>query len=212
MSSSGISWAIWKSAPSFRQITMPALYHSVFCRPEKHVHTWIKKEKTALGSQPAAEVWRRRQISICSQYAGPVATDRCRRCPSCSKPAPRRCCWSTGQADRQTDTISLQRRSPIEATCSVKILKALFTAVSCSTCCRLASSSCCIASVSRRCVSAARLLRSSSVSSSCSRSRRARSASARSSRSSARRRRSCAASHLRRNSFYKPPACDCKSN
>jgi len=34
MSGSGISWAICKSAPRFRQITMPALHHSVFYRPD----------------------------------------------------------------------------------------------------------------------------------------------------------------------------------
>jgi len=31
---SGISWAICKSAPSSRQITMPAPHHSVFYRPD----------------------------------------------------------------------------------------------------------------------------------------------------------------------------------
>ena len=31
---SGISWDICKSAPTSRQITMPALYHSVFYRPD----------------------------------------------------------------------------------------------------------------------------------------------------------------------------------
>jgi len=30
VSGSGISWAIYKSAPRFRQITMPAPHHSVF--------------------------------------------------------------------------------------------------------------------------------------------------------------------------------------
>jgi len=34
VSSSGISWAIRKSAPSSRQITMPAPHHSVFYRPD----------------------------------------------------------------------------------------------------------------------------------------------------------------------------------
>ena len=33
VSGSGISWAICKSAPSPRQITMPASHHSVFYRP-----------------------------------------------------------------------------------------------------------------------------------------------------------------------------------
>ena len=33
-SGSGISWAICKSAPSSRQITMPAPHHSVFYRPD----------------------------------------------------------------------------------------------------------------------------------------------------------------------------------
>ena len=34
VSGSGISWAICKSAPSSRQITMPAPHHSVFYRPD----------------------------------------------------------------------------------------------------------------------------------------------------------------------------------
>ena len=34
MSGSGISWAICKSAPHSRQITMPAPHHSVFYRPD----------------------------------------------------------------------------------------------------------------------------------------------------------------------------------
>ena len=34
VSGSGISWAICKSAPCLRQITMPAPYHSVFYRPD----------------------------------------------------------------------------------------------------------------------------------------------------------------------------------
>ena len=34
MSCSGISWAICKSAPRSRQITMPASHHSVFYRPD----------------------------------------------------------------------------------------------------------------------------------------------------------------------------------
>ena len=34
VSSSGISWAICKSAPRSRQITAPALHHSVFYRPD----------------------------------------------------------------------------------------------------------------------------------------------------------------------------------
>ena len=34
VSGSGISWAICKSAPSFRQITMPTPHHSVFYRPD----------------------------------------------------------------------------------------------------------------------------------------------------------------------------------
>jgi len=33
-SGSGISWAVCKSAPSPRQITMPALHHSDFCSPD----------------------------------------------------------------------------------------------------------------------------------------------------------------------------------
>ena len=36
MSGSGISWAICKSAPRSRQITMPALHHSDFYRPDEN--------------------------------------------------------------------------------------------------------------------------------------------------------------------------------
>jgi len=51
VSSSGISWAICKSAPWLRHITMPAPHHSVFYRPDvlpaaqptasKHWRQWI---------------------------------------------------------------------------------------------------------------------------------------------------------------------------
>ena len=34
VSGSGISWAVWKSAPHSRQITTPAPHHSVFYRPD----------------------------------------------------------------------------------------------------------------------------------------------------------------------------------
>ena len=34
MSGSGISWAMYKSAPHSRQVTMPAPHHSVFYRPD----------------------------------------------------------------------------------------------------------------------------------------------------------------------------------
>jgi len=34
VSGSGISWAMCKSAPRYRQITMPAPHHSVFYRPD----------------------------------------------------------------------------------------------------------------------------------------------------------------------------------
>ena len=36
VSGSGISWAICKSAPRYRQITMPALHHSDFYRPDEN--------------------------------------------------------------------------------------------------------------------------------------------------------------------------------
>jgi len=42
VSGSGVGWAICKSAPRSRQITMPAPHHSVFCRPDAlpaaHIH------------------------------------------------------------------------------------------------------------------------------------------------------------------------------
>jgi len=53
VSSSGISWAICKSAPRSRQITMPARHHSVFNRPDalpaaqptasKHWRHWMNE-------------------------------------------------------------------------------------------------------------------------------------------------------------------------
>jgi len=60
VSGSGISWAICKSAPRSRQITMPAPHHSVFYRPDAlpaalHIHPMTtnssnksKKEFTAI--------------------------------------------------------------------------------------------------------------------------------------------------------------------
>ena len=53
VSGSGISWAICKSVPHSRQITMPAPHHSVFYRPDAlpaaqpivSKHQWHKKEK-----------------------------------------------------------------------------------------------------------------------------------------------------------------------
>jgi len=48
VSGSGISWAICKSAPRSRQITMPASHHSVFYRPD-----------ALLAAQPtASKQWR----------------------------------------------------------------------------------------------------------------------------------------------------------
>ena len=53
VSGSGISWAICKSAPCSRKITMPAPHHSVFCRPD-----------ALLAAQPtASKHWR--------QFPGP---------------------------------------------------------------------------------------------------------------------------------------------
>ena len=48
VSGSGISWAICKSAPCFRQITTPAPYHSVFYRPDA----------LSAAQPPASKHWR----------------------------------------------------------------------------------------------------------------------------------------------------------
>jgi len=47
VSGSGISWAMYKSAPCSRQIIMPAPHHSVFYRPDA-LHA----------AQPASKHWR----------------------------------------------------------------------------------------------------------------------------------------------------------
>ena len=71
MSGSGISWDICKSAPSSRQITMPAPHHSVFYRPDalpaaqptasKHwrgiAAQHIKKVKVAHTRLPSIGFW-----------------------------------------------------------------------------------------------------------------------------------------------------------
>jgi len=46
VSGSGISWAICKSAPRSRQITMPAPHHSVFYRPDALPATQQKHQST----------------------------------------------------------------------------------------------------------------------------------------------------------------------
>jgi len=55
VSGNGISWAICKSAPRSRQITMPAPHHSVFYRPD-----------ALLTAQPtASKHWRHSSCSFC---------------------------------------------------------------------------------------------------------------------------------------------------
>ena len=53
MSGSGISWAICKSAPRSRQITMPASHHSVFYRPDV----------LPAAQPPASKHWRPNKIN-----------------------------------------------------------------------------------------------------------------------------------------------------
>ena len=48
VSGSGISWAICKSAPCSRHLTMPAPHHSVFYRPDAHPATQPTASKHAL--------------------------------------------------------------------------------------------------------------------------------------------------------------------
>ena len=65
MSGSGISWAICKSAPRFRQTTTPALHHSSFYRPDALPAT-----------QPtASKHWR--QFKIRNQQQNKMFTDVC---------------------------------------------------------------------------------------------------------------------------------------
>ena len=54
VSSSGISWAICKSAPRSRQITMPTPHHSVFYRPD-----------ALLAAQPTASMHWRDEVNTC---------------------------------------------------------------------------------------------------------------------------------------------------
>ena len=57
VSGSGISWAICKSAPWSRQITMPAPHHSVFYMPDALPAT-----------QPTvSKQWRQRQLTNCGK-------------------------------------------------------------------------------------------------------------------------------------------------
>ena len=57
MSGSDISWAICKSAPRSRQITMPARHHSVFYRPD-----------ALPAAQPtASKHWRHKSVPVIEQ-------------------------------------------------------------------------------------------------------------------------------------------------
>ena len=64
VSGNGISWAVCKSAPCSRQITMPALHHSVFlqigcpsCRPTNSIKA-LKALKTLLTNKKHSEIWK----------------------------------------------------------------------------------------------------------------------------------------------------------
>ena len=58
VSGSGISWAIWKSAPRSRQITMPAPHRSVFYRPD-----------ALPAAQPTvSKHWRQQQYNNSEQF------------------------------------------------------------------------------------------------------------------------------------------------
>ena len=67
MSGSGISWAICKSAPRSRQITMPAPHHSVFYRPDA----------LSVAQQRQSTEGNFLTVSIRSLYFVVVAKDSC---------------------------------------------------------------------------------------------------------------------------------------
>ena len=71
MSGSGISWAICKTAPRFRQITTPAPHHSVFYRPD-----------ALPAAQPtASKHWRHTHTDARQCYV-----NRCMNCGSSNRP------------------------------------------------------------------------------------------------------------------------------
>ena len=74
VSGSGISWAICKSAPRFRQITTPAPHHSVFCRPDalpaaqptasKHWRQQLGEKWTSSSHAKAGDRWKSNLIEL----------------------------------------------------------------------------------------------------------------------------------------------------
>ena len=65
VSGSGISWAICKSAPRSRQITMPSPHHSVFYRPD---------------ALPAAQPTASKHCCCCYIYVKSTVTRYCLQC------------------------------------------------------------------------------------------------------------------------------------
>jgi len=61
VSGSGISWAVCKSAPRSRQITMPVPHHSVFYRPDA----------LPVAQPTASKHWRQSQRKLLSQISVP---------------------------------------------------------------------------------------------------------------------------------------------
>ena len=63
LSGSGIGWAIFKSAPRSRQITMPAPHHSVFYRPDA----------LPVAQPTAPKHWRHQKCQTISTYHSQVS-------------------------------------------------------------------------------------------------------------------------------------------
>ena len=130
MSGSGISWAIYKSAPRSRQITMPAPHHSVFTgrmpflSPNQQCQSTEGITSKQMTSQIGSAVWllsnkqtgrpmSKMNDSVFSGWASSVGSQHDATHICCwvwaagitainSMPAGRhRCCQSMGQRDRE---------------------------------------------------------------------------------------------------------------
>ena len=64
VSGSGISWAMCKSAPCSRQITMPAPHHSVFYRPDALPAAQPTASKPKCENIPVIKIWPQLNIYV----------------------------------------------------------------------------------------------------------------------------------------------------
>jgi len=109
VSGSGISWAICKSAPCSRQITMPALHHSVFYRPDalpaaqptvsKH---WRQQKQVAnIHKYSSRHVTNRKQV--CVQLLRMLTTWHCPHLSAAVCHAAKFAVMAHAGTDRRTD-------------------------------------------------------------------------------------------------------------